>query len=1639
MPFDPDAFLQTMPPQQPTPAFDPDAYLAQPSGAKPFDPDAYLGIKPAAAAPPPSNAPTPLTMAKAFGQGYGAQVGTTVAGTPTVLEMLRGGGAGDFQQQMREEQLGPEGLATEARSRAVLTPQFQKAGKEITEGIQKALPTPKEQEGLTTDVFRGFGSVGANIATGLIGGPVGAAGGALAGGAGEAQQMAAGKGQSQEMQDRVAAWGTIPGATDLIDYLLPQFGGAGKLAAVIGHVGARAFKGAVTEAFQEGGQQGLQNLIAKWNYDPNISVWEDVPRSALIGAIVGGGTSAVLGHKGETEPQPAPSATPSVAPVAPAAPQIPVGLPGVPPTEAQVLAGLEGIFASPVVSGMPVAAALASSDQPIGVGVPLDVQPQTIEVPITTPAGTAIEPQADQAGAQAVREDQAALGTQVQGKLLNAQGVEIPGGPDTRLVRTFKGTYTVPTVHSTTMADIIPTLSTSHFSDKPASAMIMNALKQRLVQLAPDQAIHFVNDATMNNIGYSTAAGVYLSTATTPGPILIRASALKDQAQGSYLLMHEAVHAVTSMVMHNDPVVAQRSVDLMNEAMTHLPPKPPGESRLVRYWTTNEREFIAEAFSNSQFQYFLAQHHISKELADKLGLQEKPTLWQAFVDMVRNALGLPKTKQVMSLLEATMKVGLQTMQTQQTHLQAMQKKFNKIDPGLTAVPKQAETKGLYDMISGLNDYMPNSEVREEFARQAGYADKINVFYKYMLHAYQLGELNPKLAPFQRYLEKMRAAAVDESRWNDAAMKIMKDWENVGRQQSERVIDFIDDITNMVYRTQAEVKAKIGRKPSAAELQVLVQKHGLNNAGINLVAKINTLFDGFLDASAQLAIAEANKITDPAQRATAVAAVQANVASLKSRPYFPFMRYGRHVVVVKNAAGHIVHREHFERRGLKSAEKFQKEALVRAQKAFPSPQYSVEIDLLSETSAPMVGMSNILLGLMQQKLNLTQFQLKALEQLKFELSPAQSFKHRFQHKNYVKGYSRDFQRSFAQYFFHGAKWYAKVKYADGMRQDIADVKNGTMTSLTPTKRVQLSEFMEDHIENNFLNPSQDSISFKAGLVFFTLAYTPVSAVVNMSQTPMVTLPFLAAKFGPVTSARAISGAITKFQNYYRKGTITGMTGDDAKAMDYAIQTGRLDQTLAAELAAWGQGSNLGVGYGGGAIRRNMHGAVQKGMWMFSIAEKWNRRVAFMAARDLALRQPNNKFAQEALTRYHDEYANMLKSGFTQEEASAILVASHVVDQTQFMATPEARPRFMRGKLGTLFLYKRFIQGLMFLTLNNKRDFMPWFIIVAMGLGGLAGVPGYEDIKEIAKALGWMLFGKDFDLDREVRKLVKEMTDENWAADQILHGSSRLGFGVPWLLNMLGNAAGQSPTVNMQTGQPQGPDLSASMSNTILPVKLGKLFGPPIGDPSKAFGEAAAEGLGVVGGLAYNMYKSVASKDEPGDFKRWELAMPRAAKNLTHAYRAYSEGMERGSTGAAIIRYDVRDPEHMAEIIALAGGFQPRRLTAKWEELREQSEVLKFYDVQRGMILQQWTAAVKAGKEPEEMEKMRLATQEFNANLPYEARGMKLTSDTINQSVKTRLKSQELQEGGLAAQRGKIPIIQEIQRLHPEAIIDVRKAR
>ena len=209
-------------------------------------------------------------------------------------------------------------------------------------------PAPGVTPGLVRDVGAGIGSTIGGVAMGMIPGvgvPLAGAAFTLAG-TGEAVDDAIKAGASQEQIERAGRLGSVAGAMDVVDALLPTLGSAGKVMGLLKRVGTAAVKLAFIEGGQEGLQQFTQNMIAQGVYDPNRDLMKDVPYNALVGAlsggVVGGGIgafekppaaveqggltqeAALSGFAGEQTP-PAGPAPPAAQPPPPQQLQLPLG------------------------------------------------------------------------------------------------------------------------------------------------------------------------------------------------------------------------------------------------------------------------------------------------------------------------------------------------------------------------------------------------------------------------------------------------------------------------------------------------------------------------------------------------------------------------------------------------------------------------------------------------------------------------------------------------------------------------------------------------------------------------------------------------------------------------------------------------------------------------------------------------------------------------------------------------------------------------------------------------------------------------------------------------------------------------------------------------------------------------------------------------------------------------------------------------------------------------------------------------------------------------------------------------------------------------------------------------------------------
>lgn len=203
----------------------------------------------------------------------------------------------------------PEDLPTVlAKPTPLAEKTFSKAGslvKDISESPMLAAGKGWE-DSITRTLSTGLGSLGAGVLASILGGPAVSGTMFVSSGAGESLQRAqefdakekkagrAGLTDSQMMAAAVA--GIAPGSTDIVPVealmgrlKIPQPFRA-PLARAVSRIGGQAF----IEGIQEGGQEFLQNLIAREAYDPKQSLTEGVLPSAAAGAGIGGIAQAAV-------------------------------------------------------------------------------------------------------------------------------------------------------------------------------------------------------------------------------------------------------------------------------------------------------------------------------------------------------------------------------------------------------------------------------------------------------------------------------------------------------------------------------------------------------------------------------------------------------------------------------------------------------------------------------------------------------------------------------------------------------------------------------------------------------------------------------------------------------------------------------------------------------------------------------------------------------------------------------------------------------------------------------------------------------------------------------------------------------------------------------------------------------------------------------------------------------------------------------------------------------------------------------------------------------------------------------------------------------------------------------------------------
>ena len=871
------------------------------------------------------------------------------------------------------------------------------------------------------------------------------------------------------------------------------------------------------------------------------------------------------------------------------------------------------------------------------------------------------------------------------------------------------------------------------------------------------------------------------------------------------------------------------------------------------------------------------------------------------------------------------------------------------------------------------------------------AAKYNGFIRRGFTLLQIGRENQHIPGVLPYLDATRNWSAYKSRWLERANKRAEQW-HVSKAMTPAFNKALFEMTLDSFQK--------GRKLTPAEKEAHFTAAGVTEeTHKKLYENIQQDFQAAVGDLMEVRRAEAERAfrNDPAKREEALAEIEAQQQEMMSREYFPLQRFGQYFVRIVARRDTSIQGQRVKKGGTIQFETYEREEdMQRRRKQLGASSHDVMAGKLSETAQTFLGMPPQLIDSLSSRLGLDESQRKELEMVKFETSPAHSFTKRLLQRKGTRGFSFDGPRVYANYFQHFAGHIARLKHqqalldAKGMVADFAKKK-----SQVPGQSNVKERGLADHLDRHFdyiMNPGNELANLRAFGFLWYLAYMPKSAFVNLTQVPTVTYPYLAARYGDGQTVTELTRAMKDLRQGFlqTQGKGSKLEPELRKALTRGVEAGFIDESLATDLAALSEGSNL-QRLAPGTFLRSERGAKMLreasyyGAWLFQKAEKVNRVQTFIAAFRLARKQG-------------------------MDGGAAYRQARNAVESTQYEYAQWNRPEWFRGKKSVVFLFMQHLQNTLYFAARDKGAARFW--IAMFLLGGVSGLPFAEDVM---KAIDW---GADWikrltgwsDVKTDSKQYMRDMAEEIGVnPDLLLHGLSRKSLGLGWAADSVG-----VPFPSF--------DLSGSLSyGRVIPgLEPALSLTSPQGNFRQEFPKMVTD----VGGAFISIPMAVmqaAADDNPDNFKRWERAMPSAARSLAKAYQYARDEAATSRRWAPIVRFDPHDRIHNAEIIGQALGFRPTRVAERQSKDWVRHSHAQFYETRRRQLMQDFDYAMRL-KDKEAKADVLKAIRAYNDSVPHSS--LKISSKAIKASVQSRKRGRKLEEQGLPRSRRNIPLYQGI---------------
>jgi hypothetical protein len=672
------------------------------------------------------------------------------------------------------------------------------------------------------------------------------------------------------------------------------------------------------------------------------------------------------------------------------------------------------------------------------------------------------------------------------------------------------------------------------------------------------------------------------------------------------------------------------------------------------------------------------------------------------------------------------------------------------------------------------------------------------------------------------------------------------------------------------------------------------------------------------------------------------------------PYFPLGRFGQYYVTAKDVDGSVISFSKFERAA--DRDRFARDI----QRDYPGA--AITKGVMKEMSDPRAAMDPRMVAEVEQLLGnagVDNDVMGAVWARYIETLPELSMRKRYMHRKGTAGYDTDALRVFSSHMFHAAHQMAKLKYGLELQELVNTTFDQAEAADDQTRAMRLANELASR-HKWVMNPTGGSVAqtmTSTAFVWF-LAASPAAAVLNLTQTFMMGLPILGARFGglgraSVEVAKASSDLISG------KGSVrnANLTREEMAAVDAFYRSGMIDRTQSHDLAGVG---DTGVKYS--PLRARVMGVMS---WAFHNTEVWNREATALAAYRLAR-----------------------KSG--QSHLDAIDSAHDLTYRVHFDFSNSSRPRFMQNdfaKVALVFrsysvnmLYRMFrdihqsVKGESAQARREARYQLAGVTGMMTLMAGVTGTFGFN----LMMAVAGMIFGDDDD---------PMEFEERFKAD---------------VLDILGPELG-GVVLKGVPGHYLGVDLTSRIG---MPDLWFRSPGQDL-QGKEEWQFWLSQALGATAGIGEQWFRG-ASLVMEGDVARGiEVAAPKFIRDPMKAFRYANEGLQS-------IRGDELLPAEQIGIhgaVAQAMGISPAVVSETWERSGALKNAEQRVMDDRQRIVNAWAMAAIAGDKEGVAEALD-RVKAFNKKPVHSA--IPITGDTLKRSIKTRQRNAAKREDGVVIQ-------------------------